>query len=540
VREIQHGHLYMRWDDFGSKTIPVLKAPAVDWTVSASVCSQAPSPSISPQRSTPQQIAFHRSFRSAGQASKFGSGIASEVTDSDPLGSTPPSASPMRSSGIRSRQMRQYTSHRATGFVSESEDWSPLPYLRSHEDLEDTLRFYNLSHLADNEEMVSQLLAMATKGQELIIEANQERRLRCRGILVHLVVELAAPEEETDAPAKVLVQTGVQASAACDNEDDQEIVRMHDPRVLTVLCAHHETWNTALARYCQQVFQLSDTAVSRLIAGCLESADDDTFSFRATHATSVCFQHEAAFIRHGLPVVYDAIRLKTTIHDKDRQMFGSFMNTSFRTTEQHASLQGFAGMSQYVSVGVLTREWTWIPETAAMDMQLFGCIAGLDRPCDFRPLQLAKETKRLGSLLIGIESSAPLKEDLFGNTHNIDAKSKDRSAFGKPKWRAYGKGGHEVPADLGGIKVTVDEDAFSFFRHVCRIAGCHKPSSRDVPEKELEEERRLFRELLQEDDEGVEQVLVEYLEAKGIVLPEMLHEHVESAMVDDCARATWM
>merc|ERR1719436_301684 len=123
-------------------------------------------------------------------------------------------------------------------------------------------------------------------------------------------------------------------------------------------------------------------------------------------------------------------------------------------------------------------------------------IAGLEKPAGAVDVELSRDTKRLSSLLIGIESSAPLKEDLFGNTHGVDAKAKDRSAFGKPKWRAYGKGGQEVPADLGGIKVTMNEAQFQYFQDVCRVVGCYKPTMAETSQQDQEAERILFRDIL--------------------------------------------
>merc|ERR1712039_752697 len=40
----------------------------------------------------------------------------------------------------------------------------------------------------------------------------------------------------------------------------------------------------------------------------------------------------------------------------------------------------------------------------------------------------------VGSLLLGIEGSAPLKTNLFGQTHGPTGKSNALSAFGKQKW----------------------------------------------------------------------------------------------------------
>merc|ERR1712244_14262 len=66
--------------------------------------------------------------------------------------------------------------------------------------------------------------------------------------------------------------------------------------------------------------------------------------------------------------------------------------------------------------------------------------------------KVSLSTKRrcsVGSVLFGIESSAPQKSDFFGDKHGADAKSKATSAFGKRKWADYRPTDQGVPAQLG-------------------------------------------------------------------------------------------
>jgi hypothetical protein len=103
----------------------------------------------------------------------------------------------------------------------------------------------------------------------------------------------------------------------------------------------------------------------------------------------------------------------------------------------------------------------------------------------------------VGSMLIGIESSAPLKTDFFGKKHGLDGASKILSAFGKQKWRNYELSGLCIPKAQGGIRMDVDPDRLLQLEQIFSQLdlGCPSDRYQDVPSQN--EEKHLFRQLLQ-------------------------------------------
>merc|ERR1711920_1175908 len=113
--------------------------------------------------------------------------------------------------------------------------------------------------------------------------------------------------------------------------------------------------------------------------------------------------------------------------------------------------------------------WEWVKRTAALAIN----VQGLQNLPGSWPLQVRREIKPMNALLLGVESSAPLKRDLFGTAHNPDGKSKDTSAFGKRKWRDFRRGGQGVPADVGGIHLNVSKQQFELLQEICsRLRLC--------------------------------------------------------------------
>lgn len=126
-------------------------------------------------------------------------------------------------------------------------------------------------------------------------------------------------------------------------------------------------------------------------------------------------------------------------------------------------------------------------------------VAGLVPPED--GFHVIRETENIGGLLIGIEGSAPGKESFFSGKHNASAKSQEFSAFGKRKWADYRKGGEDVPADLGGMRVAVNTTKFSMLKDVCRRMELCKPSAGYDPAQHAEKD--FFQELLSSSDAGL-------------------------------------
>lgn len=107
----------------------------------------------------------------------------------------------------------------------------------------------------------------------------------------------------------------------------------------------------------------------------------------------------------------------------------------------------------------------------------------------------------IGSLLFGLERSAPLKKDLFGGTHSPNSVSKDLSALGKRKWRDYRPCGQPVPADVGGMRVNINRDGLNDLVEVFSNVSLCKPTDGYVSGDLQRAERRLFGEILQASTE---------------------------------------
>jgi CRP-like cAMP-binding protein len=110
----------------------------------------------------------------------------------------------------------------------------------------------------------------------------------------------------------------------------------------------------------------------------------------------------------------------------------------------------------------------------------------------------------LSALLIGIEGSAPMKQNFFGMKHTVEATSNRLSAFGKRKWRDYRATGQGVPAEMGGVLMDVTTDKLSQCEFVIEKMACTKPSD----EVNLEEVK-FFQHLLQGSDADVADLMIE-------------------------------
>jgi hypothetical protein len=109
----------------------------------------------------------------------------------------------------------------------------------------------------------------------------------------------------------------------------------------------------------------------------------------------------------------------------------------------------------------------------------------------------------VSAVLIGIEGSAPMKGNFFGQKHSIDATSNELSAFGKRKWRDYRATGQAVPAEKGGIQVCVDWEKLRNCEYVIEQMKFGLPTD-DCNEDEMQ----FFQQLLQGSDAEVSELLV--------------------------------
>lgn len=117
----------------------------------------------------------------------------------------------------------------------------------------------------------------------------------------------------------------------------------------------------------------------------------------------------------------------------------------------------------------------------------------------------------LGSILFGIERSAPLKEDLLGGFHSPECVQGSLSAFGKRKWRDYWQSNCALPASIGGMHVRVGKRKLKAFERFLATFPLCRPSEGYIAGKEQDEERLLFRSLLQSSAEEAYAIIRRHL-----------------------------
>lgn len=103
--------------------------------------------------------------------------------------------------------------------------------------------------------------------------------------------------------------------------------------------------------------------------------------------------------------------------------------------------------------------WTWLNVTQTRKKTVSGFdYINIDNEATYRDVNLS-------SLMIGVEGSAPKMFSPFGVSHDASGKSKDIACAGGRKWRAYRKNqGKQIPADLGGMRIFIDQYRFRAFR----------------------------------------------------------------------------
>lgn len=221
-------------------------------------------------------------------------------------------------------------------------------------------------------------------------------------------------------------------------------------------------------RYCQEVFLLEEEAAKEIVKGCQK--DKDTCMYESGYAPTVCHHHYAA-VGDTIPLEYNTLRLSIKIQDPESPLFSSLMQDDLVTRET-ADLHGFDGLPK--CRGTIAREWEWLSKDAGPECSSFR-LSGPNANSKMTKMSWAEQ--RVDGILLGIECSAPMKEDCFGNAHTVDAKSKEISAFGKRKWRDYRRSAEEVPASLGGTCVTVDVPKFMHLQAVCDAAALCSPTA---------------------------------------------------------------
>lgn len=269
------------------------------------------------------------------------------------------------------------------------------------------------------------------------------------------------------------------------------VAEMKDIRVPTIICPHNERWSTVLTKYCKRVLGLAEAAVKHVVQSCEPQAN----LYKSSPVPSVCYRHVEA-CGTSIALEYEVLQLTVHIDSDSEHMFEPLLTdpaAGFRTSEERVAVSGFARLQ---AMGTVRRQWQWMSQNDLMLMK----AKGLHVPKDAMNLDVLSESLSIHSLLIGVESCAPLKEDAFGHAHGIDAVTKELSAFGKRKWRDFRTGGQAVPADIGGMRVVVNTEKFEFLKKVCADLALCQPSECFEQDTEPKEEMATYQTLLQSND----------------------------------------
>jgi len=262
---------------------------------------------------------------------------------------------------------------------------------------------------------------------------------------------------------------------------------IEDPRVAAFLCKQHGLWLPNLMKYIQETFQLSDVAVERLFQGLAEEAH-----LARTGPILTVSDHHEQICGQNIGVIYDALHLTTTISGKDANFPDKFLGAT--GTKVVSKEKPLVDDPSGAAKEPVMREWTWKKRE---DAQAQG-IGALQPPSNAIPLKLLSQDTDVASLLIGIENSAPMKEDaLSGSKHTAAAKSKEYSAFGRRKWRDFRKGGLKVPAENGGVQILLTKKGFDEFAEQCNDLQLCVPSSLGSMHDGSSNEQLLFQRILQ-------------------------------------------
>jgi len=436
---LQHGHLYLRWDDFGQTNVPMVV------------------PSLTSSSEGDNPVQDDPSDLNLSEANKSWNGHVAKRS------------------------------------------WQYVNGTRSSDEMESFLVSHGMDDLRKGNRDFHRLYSHVAVDKDLSLQTCkwEPGQLRCHGVLLHVVFELAS---DGYSPSRWLIHTA--ASAFPDSMEDEDVgddamvaFQVSDPHVPTVLRRRNESWAAAVSRHCEVALGLSPSAVQLVVEGCRRN-EDEMYVFKAPPFSTVCHTHGA----YGdLAVEYEAYRFKFVIEPKHRPHFENMLNSeSFRTEERTADLNGFGDSPP--GPGLIIREWAWLEWDEAVEL---GTI-GLQPPAD--ALCVTRAPGHISSVLVGIEGSSWGKCNLFGNQHTMMGKSQDRSAFGKRKWREYKSAGLRVPAEIGGMHVAVDRASFILLQDTCEAARLLRPS-----ETGHKSEKAFFQKMLQSSDEQLDEILRDHL-----------------------------
>jgi len=484
----QHGHLYLRYDDFGKNSVRTLI-----------------------REDSQKQVIHVSTFDPDKEEGEFDDGIAD-----------------MRRQSTEDMMAREFDPHFQQ--TQELKRWSHVSE--------------TLGNTAIHQTRKALIHSFSTEQRELKFVRHSNDDLECRGSMIRLILTTVGEDgkerilKHCSAHATIDIEEfggggtggGIHqpfsraADRASEGGNNRQSVmamgrtntmsmaqEMHKDEVgcITVVCRRGESWLTALTRHLREMFKLPDMAVKNILDGCREEAHLFSLEMkdreRALGVSSFCYRHVEA-CGSDIRLSYDILMLQSTISTRDARLFKTIMAPRFTTLEENVDLQGFNGQLRFAKTGEvqpltgqIKRTWMWADRLQIMPP-----------PPDAHKLKVLVRNVHISSLLIGMESSAPLKEDLFGNEHNMAAQSKTTSAFGKRKWRDYRHLSQPVPAEMGGIRVSITPDVVDALEKVAQklpISRLTSPSGKD----ELHQETQFYKELLHRSDRQVDAVLQERL-----------------------------
>mmetsp|Transcript_8594 Transcript_8594/g.18764 ORF Transcript_8594/g.18764 Transcript_8594/m.18764 type:complete len:1194 (+) Transcript_8594:146-3727(+) len=547
---IQHGHLYFRWSDFGIASIPVLHhmgPPGED--SSAAATSVQPS-----QHSTMGKITSTDSLTIAATMScgvfTAGTAEAQEASTQHSIGvrrelrkQKALELKRLSVSSIAKGEMSNSSASDSDEFLKTSGEtlasptgpskqtlmsgfqstvsatgWVQMAGCDNIHDLRHLLRQHHADHVADqpDEELI---WLNRHLHKELFMRSNNVHgNLSCRALIIHIVFEAKSKGKK-----KVLVH---KAAFTRDLAPKPPMVRVEDVRMPTTLRQRHEPWAAAVKRFCQDTLRLSAEAADTVVRGCRQQMDE-MYIYKCEQPKTLCHYHRA--VDEHIEVGYMAYRVKFQLPSKDPAMlFKPILYNKFTSIEVGVELHGFGGHVGN-ETGSITREWEWMNEDDAL------AIGAVGMRLPESGLHVVRESLPISALLFGIESSAPQKTNMFGGKHTVKAAKNTLSPFGSRKWRDYRRGGQQVPAELGGLRVSIDRDNFARAQSACQVMKLSRPSEVFSQGKSsaFKAESELFRKILQASDHEVSEVM----ESNGFDVERRIDTLSSTGFLDDEVRS---
>ena len=225
---------------------------------------------------------------------------------------------------------------------------------------------------------------------------------------------------------------------------------------------------------------LSSAAPSTIIASATVKVDD------ATSTTGILATGGKKDSITNTSVSGNSTALTTWTPNSNMQSTSNLWNYAMIGIGESRHSLGSNSISVYDKSRVETLLYVWVEEGEAFSKGVSGQLTSTK--------QLEGKTRRLSSVLMGVESCAPGKKSPFlGVEHGTSGKSNYVSARGARKWRAYAlnadtstasaAGGNlasgstdlvnknnkslSIPVDYGGMRLSLNKTQFETFKKIC-------------------------------------------------------------------------